>query len=68
MSDYLETAAEDVPVQHTDAQTEGRWHSYVGSRIPWYVRMIWLFYWVIAVYYTISYVFPALQVEIVTPP
>jgi len=68
MSDYLDTAAEDVPVQHNDVQTEHRWHSYVGSRIPWYVRLIWLMFWVFAIYYTIAYLFPALQVEIVSPP
>ena len=68
MSDYLDTTAEDVPVKHTSAQVENRWHSYVGSRIPWYVRLIWLMFWVFAIYYTIAYLFPALQVEIVSPP
>lgn len=68
MSDYLDTAAEDSPVIHTDAEAESRWHSYVSNRIPWYVRLIWVFFWVFAVYYTIAYLFPALQVEIVTPP
>lgn len=68
MSDYLETSAEDVPVKHTAADVEHRWHSYVGSRIPWYVRLIWIMFWAYAIYYTIAYLFPALQVEIVTPP
>lgn len=68
MSDYLETAAEDTPVEHTGPETESRWHSYVGNRIPWYIRFIWLLFWVFAVYYTISYLFPILQIEIVSPP
>ena len=68
MADYLETAAEDVPPESTSASVEHRWHSYVGNRIPWYVRGIWLLFWVYAVYYTIAYLFPALQVEIVSPP
>ncbi len=68
MSDYLETSAEDAPVKDTSAKTEHRWHSYVGNRIPWYVRMIWLLFWVYAIYYTITYLFPALQIEIVSPP
>lgn len=59
---------ENIPVPTTSAATEGRWHSYVGHRIPWYVRLIWLLFWVFAIYYTISYLFPALRVEIVTPP
>ncbi|MCA9247668.1 MAG: hypothetical protein KDA42_11145 [Planctomycetales bacterium] len=68
MSDYLETAAEDVPVENTSAETEHRWHSYISNVIPWYVRLIWLLFWVGAIYYVITYLFPKLQVEIVTPP
>jgi len=68
MSDYLGTSAEDAPVKDTSAVIEHRWHSYVGNRIPWYVRLIWLFYWTFAIYYTIAYLFPALQTEIVSPP
>jgi hypothetical protein len=40
----------------------------VGSRIPWYVRLIWVLYWVFVVYYTIAYLLPKLQVEIGNPP
>ncbi len=68
MSDYLETQAEEVPVKTTTPEMEGRWHTYVGNRIPWYVRLIWLGFWVFAVYYTITYLFPAMQTEIVSPP
>lgn len=68
MSDYLETSAEDVPVKNTSAPEENHWHSYVGNRIPWYVRLIWLLFWAFAIYYTIAYLFPALRVEIVSPP
>ena len=68
MSDYLDTAAEEAPVKNTSAKAENRWHGYVGNRIPWYVRFIWLLFWAFAIYYTIAYLFPALQVEIVSPP
>jgi hypothetical protein len=50
------------------ATREGRFHTYVGARIPWYVRLIWLGFWVFAVVYVIRYLFPALQVEISNPP
>ncbi len=59
---------EDIPLPTEGPVNEGRWHSYVGHRIPWYVRLIWLMFWVFAIYYTIAYLFPALRVEIVTPP
>jgi len=68
MSDSQETSTEEAPVPTTSAEVEHRWHSYLGSRIPWYVRFIWLMYWVFAVYYTITFLFPALQIEIVSPP
>jgi hypothetical protein len=50
------------------ASSEHRFHSYVGSRIPWYVRLIWIGFWVFAIYYTITYLFPDLQSEIGNPP
>ncbi|RIK85346.1 MAG: hypothetical protein DCC67_04125 [Planctomycetota bacterium] len=50
------------------AQSEGRFHTYVSNRIPWYVRLIWLLFWIFAVGYVIMYLFPALQVEITNPP
>lgn len=68
MSDYLDTAAEDVPPEQTPARVENRFHTYVGTRIPWYVRLIWLLFWIFAVSYVIIYLFPALQVEITNPP
>jgi hypothetical protein len=68
MSDTLEPSAEDGPLKESSPAAESRWHSYVGNRIPWYVRLIWLLFWAFAVYYTIAYLFPALQLEIVSPP
>ncbi|MBX3427357.1 MAG: hypothetical protein KF688_16885 [Pirellulales bacterium] len=68
MSDYLDTAAENVPVEHSSAVDESRFHNYVGNRIPWYVRLLWLGFWVLAVVYVIKYLFPILPVEIADPP
>ena len=50
------------------AVTEGRFHNYIGSRIPWYVRLVWIMFWVFAVVYVIRYLFPNLQTEILNPP
>ena len=35
---------------------------------PWYVRLIWLCFWVFAIYYVLRYLFPDLQSEILNPP
>ena len=47
----------------SDIQEDDQFHDYRGHDIPWYVRLIWLFFWGFAVYYTIQYLFPALRVE-----
>jgi len=48
-------------------QAEHRHHAYVTNRIPWYVRAVWIFFWVFAVYYTVTYLFPTLRNELVIP-
>jgi hypothetical protein len=56
------------PLDPNSPAAENRYHTYVGNRIPWYVRLIWLCFWVFAVYYVITYLFPDLQSEIINPP
>ncbi len=46
------------------AEAEHRFHNYVGNRIPWYVRLIWVGFWIFAVYYAVTYLFPNLQYEL----
>lgn len=53
----------ELPEQ-TSAEVEHEHHHYTGNAIPWYVRLIWVGFWVFAVYYTIRYLFPALQTEL----
>jgi len=67
MIEYGDTSVPNLAEQ-TTAKEDGRFHSYVGNRIPWYVRLIWLGFWVFAVYYVIKYLFPDLQTEIFNPP
>lgn len=43
-------------------------HTYVSNVIPWYVRLIWLCFWIFATGYVIRYLLPALQTELLTPP
>ncbi len=49
-------------------ETESQFHNYRGNHIPWYVRLMWLGFWVLAVAYTIRLLFPALQVELFNRP
>ena len=47
-------------------EAEHRHHDYLGNAIPWYVRVIWIGFWVFAVTYTI--LLPAMQVELIQRP
>ncbi len=61
-----------VPTTPTDeyapADVEHQFHHYTGNRIPWYLRLMWILFWIFAIYYTLSYLFPALRVELASPP
>jgi hypothetical protein len=47
---------------------EARYHNYSGNSIPWYVRMIWVLFWVGATAYVFNELLPALQLELISPP
>jgi len=58
-----ESSPEEAP-----AEVEHQFHHYTGNRIPWYVRLLWILFWIFAVYYTLTYLFPALRIELAAPP
>jgi hypothetical protein len=54
--------------EKSTVQTESQFHNYRGNQIPWYVRLMWLGFWILAVAYTIRLLFPALQMELFNKP
>jgi hypothetical protein len=62
------TTTEPAPAEESAAEAEHQFHHYSGNRIPWYVRLVWVLFWIFAVYYALAYLFPALRVELPTPP
>lgn len=50
--------------ESTSAETEHQFHNYTGNAIPWYVRLIWIGFWIFAIYYTVQYLFPAVRLEL----
>ncbi len=58
---------DEIVDKNGTAEVESRFHTYVGNRIPWYVRLLWLGFWIFAVYYTITYLFPDLQTRVLNP-
>jgi hypothetical protein len=56
------------PVEQMTVEEEHRYQYYTGNSIPWYVRLIWLLFWVFAAVYMVKYFFPSVQREMITPP
>jgi hypothetical protein len=59
----MTTKPEDPPPQE-----ENKNHTFVTHRIPWYVHLIWVTYWLLAISYILYFQFPALRSEILNPP
>ena len=55
-------------IENLSAEAEHQHHDYVGNAIPWYVRAIWIGFWIFAVAYTVRFLFPAMQIELQYPP
>jgi hypothetical protein len=51
-----------------NAEAEHRHHSYRSNVIPSYVRLIWALFWIFAIYYAVTYLLPAMQQELLSPP
>ncbi len=54
--------------EESSPEREHRFHHYSSNDIPWYVRLIWILFWVFTIYYMIRYCFPAIQIEMISPP
>ena len=53
-----ETSNSSADKNTQEAREEGQFHSYQTHHIPWYVRVMWIAFWVGAVWYTIKYAIP----------
>jgi len=62
-----ESSSTDLPAtdgEVENAKHEHQFHHYTGNAIPWYVRLMWLGFWIFAIAYAIRLLFPAMQVEL----
>jgi hypothetical protein len=55
-------------IETTTAQDEGRYHRYVGSKIPWFIHLLWVLFWCFSAWYVIGLLLPALKTELTSPP
>lgn len=65
MTPNVETVATADP---DSPASEGKFHNYRTNAIPLAVHIIWILFWIGAVYYLVNYLLPALRLEIVSPP
>jgi hypothetical protein len=55
------------PEAHS-AEAEHHHHRYISNYIPWWVHLMWVSFWVLAIWYVLRYLFPAIQSDFRTPP
>lgn len=48
-----------VPAE-TSPEQENRYHTYVGSQIPWYLHLMWLLFWGYVITYFLTWLIPAI--------
>jgi hypothetical protein len=53
---------------NTAPEIEAKNHAYLGNVIPWYVRLLWVGFWILCVAYILRWLVPALKSEIANPP
>lgn len=58
---------QEPKVTDNDIASDSQFHNYTGNSIPWYVRLMWLGFWILAVVYTIRFLFPAVRTELFQP-
>lgn len=44
-----------------DAAREATFHRYASSRIPWWVRAMWIGYWIFTIYYVSRFLIPMVR-------
>ena len=59
----MSSKPEDLP-----PEVENQHHTYITNQIPWYVHLIWVTYWIMAITYIIYYQFPVISSEFLNPP
>ena len=48
-----------TPTNEPTPEQDSRYHTYTTHRIPWFVRAIWICFWIGLVWYIIRYAIPS---------
>lgn len=52
-----------VEIDIDSPQAEHKYHTYQGAYIPIYVRLLWVGFHILAIYYVLRFMFPAMREE-----
>lgn len=55
-------------LENQSPEVENRFHHYISNKIPWYVHLMWVLFWIFVASYVLTNFLPALKIELVTPP
>lgn len=53
--------------KHETAEAEHQYHDYEGKRIPLLIHLMWISFWILAVWYVARYLFPNLASQLISP-
>lgn len=54
--------------ENTPPEVENQYHDYRTHRVPWYVHLLWVGFWILCIWYILYYQFPIIPDEIRNPP
>jgi hypothetical protein len=53
----------------TTPEQENRYHTYVGSQIPWFLHLMWILFWGYVITYFLVWLIPAILTDpVLTKP
>jgi hypothetical protein len=47
---------------------EEQYHYHHGNQFPWFVHVLWVCFWILAIWYIITYQLPLAKQEFLSPP
>jgi len=54
--------------ENAPPEEENKHHTYVTNRIPWFVHVLWILFWMMAIAYILTYQLPVIRTEFLNPP
>jgi hypothetical protein len=53
---------------HRPPELARKHHRFLRPRLPWYIQLIWMAFWLFALAFVVYFLFPALQKQLLSVP